>query len=232
MRSRQKTGYPHYNTPELIKTMGHIDKIDNLMGFLSFRLICSLRKDCIISLVYNKDSSCVVQICVCHVLIGFTALSWIQPGLVLDRWKQVQTSPQKPVQMSTQHWWGHICSIVSSSRLPSTREMWTYWRVDHRVSLLWGKTEIWNWEKRKFDRDLIDTYKYPKGEGSEDSQALFSGAHCQDKWQWAQTVIQEVAYRHQCPGFSWDRTGFLRSAWYDALFWLWEKIKCYSILMF
>lgn len=26
-----------------------------------------------------------------------------------------------------------------------------------------------------------------------------------------------------CPGFSWNRVGFLHRIWYDAAFWLWEK---------
>ena len=26
-----------------------------------------------------------------------------------------------------------------------------------------------------------------------------------------------------CPGFSWNRVGFLHRIWYDAVFWLWEK---------
>ena len=68
------------------------------------------------------------------------------------------------------------------------------------MSLIRGKAEIAGIVQpgeKTAQEDLIHVYKYLQGRCRGWSQALFSGAWCQDKRQWAQTETQEVLSEDQ-----------------------------------
>lgn len=107
---------------------------------------------------------------------------------------------------STHHWWGYACCPVSSSGSPSTRETLekVQWRATNEgtvAPLPWGQAEkAWNVppgeeeaQGRSYQCLQIPEERVQRGL----SQAVFSGAQCLDKSQWAQTRTQEVLSKHQ-----------------------------------
>jgi len=80
-------------------------------------------------------------------------------------------------------WWGHICSTVSSSGLPSSIKTGNCWREPSRGAqrwlgawsiALWGNLRLPSLEERRPRRDLINAYKYLKGRTQVDEKRLFS----------------------------------------------------------
>lgn len=102
------------------------------------------------------------------------------------------------------------CSLLGISlqslqiRLPSAREMWTYWREfnkgpqrwlrDQSISHMRKGCESWDssaWGRLR--KDLVIGYKNLKGGCKEDVARLFSVVSCNKK-QWTQTETQEGPY--------------------------------------
>ena len=65
----------------------------------------------------------------CALAARWLVVSWAALGRVWPAGRGRGAFP------STQHWWGHTCSTVFSSGLPSTRQMWTYWRESREEPL-------------------------------------------------------------------------------------------------
>ena len=60
-------------------------------------------------------------------------ISWAALGKVLPAGQGRGSFP------STQHWWGHTCSAVSSSGLPSISEVQSYWRESNKGPRRWRR---------------------------------------------------------------------------------------------
>lgn len=155
-------------------------------------------------------------------------LSWATLGKVLTVGCGKWSFP------SSQHWWGHTWSTVSSSGFPSAKEIWTYWKESNKgPPLRWWKECLFYEEclknlglfvlkKWRLRGNLVSAYKYLKGS-------------CKDKW------ARLFSY-HQCPVISqeamdtnWNTGGFIWISgnttawvtehwhWLPEMFWRYSK---------